>query len=209
MTDLPWIVPPAQATVRRVGTPASGILEIPVLGGLTVEEARLIAELTADDVSAFVLGAQLAEAISKDEDMSHVEAFHLVEDFVGGRPMEGKAAEIRIKYARQLADVAQIYASDGHRTIQASITAIIRIRLNRPGWTIPPNFHNALYNSIWALIRDEQAAENLPPTPVTEDDLGKPQAADGPVSKPTGRRSSGSSPGPTQASSAEPLSAES
>ena len=208
MTDLPWIVPPVQATVRRVGTRASGILEIPILGGLTVEEERLIAELTAEHLSAYVVGAQLAEVIGQAEDMSHVEAFHLVEDFVGGRPMEGKAAEIRIKYARQLADVAQIYASDGHRTIQASITAIIRIRLNRPGWTMPPNFHNALYNGIWALIREEQAAERLPPTPVTEDDLGKPQAADGPASKPTGRGSSGSSPGPTQASSAGKPSAE-
>ena len=202
MTDLPWIVPPAQATVRRVGTPASGILEIPVLGGLGVDEVRMIADLTAEDLSAFVVGAQLAEVIGQAEDMSHVEAFRLVEDFVGGRPMKGKAAEIRIKYAKQLADVAQIYANDGHRTIQASITAIIRIRLNRPGWTMPPGFPNALYDGIWALIREEQAAEKLPPTPVTEEDLGKQRAADGPPSKPTGRRSSGSSPGPTRASSA-------
>lgn len=209
MTNLPWIVPPAPATVRRIGTPASGILEIPVLGGLTVDEARLIAELTAENVSAYVAGAQLAELISQAEEISIVEAFTVVESVVAGKPLTGKAAEIRIRYAEKLQAVASIYASEGHRNIEASITAIIRLRLGVPDWTMPQGFPQVLYDGIWALIRDEQAAERLPATPVTEDDLGKPPAADGSPSKPTGRKSSGSSPAPTRASSGAKRSAES
>ena len=199
--SLPWITAPTEQPPRRIGTPASGVLEIPVLGGLTVEEARLIAELTAEDVSAFVLGAQLAEAISTDEEISLLEAFDLVEAVVAGRPLEGASAEIRIRHAEQLQAVASAYAAGGQRQIEASVTAIVRCRLNQPGWTIPPRFPRVLLDGIWALIREEQAAERLPTAPITEDDLGKPQAADGSPSKPTGRRSSGSSPAPTRASS--------
>lgn len=208
MTDLPWIVPPTPATVRRIGTLASGILEIPVLGGLTVEEGRIIGEITAEDVSAFVLGAQLAEAISKDEQINILEAFDLVEAFVSGKQLEGHSAEIRIRHAEQLQAVATAYSASGQRQIEASVTAVVRCRLGLPGWTIPARFPRVLLDGIWALIRDEQAAENLPPTPVTEDDLGKPPADDGSPSKPTGRRSSGSSPAPTQANSIEPPLAE-
>jgi len=209
MTDLPWITPPqapAQPT-RLVGTEATGTLRIPILGGLTVEEDRIVNELTAEDVNAFVIGAQLAELIAQETGLSLVEAFSLVEDAAAGRPIPDEHAEVRIRHAAQLQRVANALSATGQRTIDASVTAVIRHRLDRPGWTMPAKFHRVLRNQIWQLIQAEQAAERLPASPVSEDDLGKPPGADGSGSEPTGDGSSGVLSTPSQGSSAAKRSA--
>jgi hypothetical protein len=209
MTDLPWVVAPRQNPPRRVGTLDSGILEIPVLGGLTVDESRAIAQLTAEDVSAFVLGAQLADVIAQAEEITQVEAFAIIERAMSGAVLEGKSEEIRLRYAERLEAVTMAYAQTGQRNIEASVTALMRERLGLLGWTMPPDFPRVLLNDIWQLIQDEQAAERLPANRPTEDDLKKQPPANGRRRAPTGPASSGACPMPSPASSTAAATAES
>lgn len=209
MIDIPWAVAPRQNPPRRVGTLDSGILEIPVLGGLTVDESRAIAELTAEDVSAFVLGAELADVIAQAEEISQVEAFAIIEQAMTGAVLEGKAEEIRLRYAKRLEAVTLAYSRTGQRNIEASVTAIMRERLGLTDWVLPPTFPRVLLNDIWQLIQDEQAAESLPANRPTEDDLKKRPPANGRRRAPTGPPSSGACAMPSPDSSSEPATAES
>lgn len=207
MLDLPYAVKPRQHPPRRVGTLDSGILEIPILGGLTVDESTTITELLADDVSAFVQGAQLADAIAQAEEITQPEAFAIIEDVMAGKRLVGKAEAIRLKYAERLEALASVYASAGERNIRASVTAIIRWRLDRPGWVMPPKFPRVLLQDIWQLVMEEQAAERLPANKPTDDDLGKQRPGRGNSRKRTGKASSGGFATATPDSSSETPSA--
>lgn len=209
MLDLPYAVAPRQHPPRRVGTLDSGILEIPVLGGLTVDESTTITELLADDVSAFVQGAQLADAIAQAEQISQPEAFAIIEDVMAGKRLEGKAEAIRLRYAERLEGLATVYAGAGERNIRASVTAIIRWRLDRPGWVMPPKFPRVLLQDIWQLVMDEQAAERLPANKPTDDDLKKQPPVSGKRRERTGKASSGGFATDTQECSTATPSAES
>jgi hypothetical protein len=211
MQSLPFLVQPRQHPPRRVGTLDSGILEIPVLGGLTVEESNTITQLLADDVSAFVLGAQLADAIAQAEDVSQPEAFAIIERVMSGIKLDGKAEEIRVRYAERLEGLSAIYAGAGQRNIEASITAIIRHRLDRPEWGLAQTkaLPRVLLQDIWQLIVDEQAAENLPANRPTDEELKKQRPVSGSRRTQTGKASSGGFAMPTPAPSVEPASAES
>lgn len=191
MLDLPYAVVPRQHPPRRVGTLDSGILEIPVLGGLTVDESTTITELLADDVSAFVQGAQLADAIAQAEQISQPEAFAIIEDVMAGKRLEGQAEAIRLRYAERLEGLATVYAGAGERNIRASVTAIVRHRLDMPGWVMPEGFPRVLLQDIWQLVMDEQAAERLPANKPTDDDLKKQPPVSGKRRERTGRASSG------------------
>jgi hypothetical protein len=206
---LPWIVAPRQNPPRRVGTLDSGILEIPVLGGLTVEEADTIAALSVDDVSAFVQGAQLADAIAKAEEISISEAFAIVEEAINGRATSEQAEAIRLRYASGIEAVTLAYAAAGQRDILASVTAVIRHRLGPLDWVMPVGFPRVLVNDIWQLVRDEQAAEKLPTNRPTEEELGKQPPAAGRRKRRTGTASSGACAMPSQVPSVETPSAES
>jgi hypothetical protein len=211
MQSLPFLVQPRQHPPRRVGTLDSGILEIPVLGGLTVEESNTITQLLADDVSAFVLGAQLADAIAQAEGVSQPEAFAIIERVMSGIKLDGKAEEIRVRYAERLEALSAIYAGAGQRNIEASITAIIRHRLDRPEWGLAQTkaLPRVLLQDIWQLIVDEQAAENLPANRPTDEELKKQRPVSGSRRTQTGKASSGGFAMPTLAPSAETALAES
>lgn len=209
MFDLPFAVAPRQHPPRRVGTLDSGVLDVPVLGGLTVDESTTITELLSDDVSAFVQGAQLADAIAQAEEISQPEAFAIIEDVMAGKRLEGQAEAIRLRYANRLEALATVYASAGQRNIEASVTAIIRHRLERPEWSLEATrkLPRVLLQGIWQLIMDEQTAESLPANKPTDDDLKKQRPERGSSRKRTGRGSSGGFATATQDSSAEQLSA--
>jgi hypothetical protein len=211
MQSLPFLVQPRQHPPRRVGTLDSGILEIPVLGGLTVEESNTITQLLADDVSAFVLGAQLADAIAQAEEITQPEAFAIIERVMSGIKLEDKAEEIRVRYAERLEQLSAIYAGAGQRNIEASITAIIRHRLDRPEWGLADTkaLPRVLLQDIWQLIVDEQAAENLPANRPTDEELKKQRPVSGSRRSRTGKASSGGFAMPTPVPSAEPALAES
>lgn len=193
MTVLPFVQSPAEQTTRRLGTPTSGILEMPVIGGLTVDESAIISELLATQQSAFVTGAGAADVIAKSEEISLTEAFQIIEKAVMGRPLEGAADQIRIRHADRIAEVAKVYAKAGQVNMEATVTALIRCRLNLPEWSVADTkgLHKALFDAIWELAQEEQTAEAMPSSPPSEEDLGKQPAATGPSRKPTGKRSSG------------------
>ena len=192
MPTLPFVQAPEAPKTRRLGTPASGILEMPVLGGLTVGESAVISELLANEQSSFVKGAQIADAIAKAEQISISEAFNIIEGAISGRQLEERAEEIRTKHAALIQEVAQVYASAGQRNMDATVTALIRCRCNLPDWSIQDTRKEkrVLFNAIWQLAQEEIEAENMPAEPPTDEELGKPPAADGAVAKRTGRRSS-------------------
>jgi hypothetical protein len=204
MTGLPYIQPPQTFPPRRIGNKASGILEVPILGGLTVEEADTMAELLAGEASPFVAEAEAAEAMAAAEECSIMEAYQVVRDGMAGEPLTDPPAEaMRLRHAGRIDAVASLYQAAGRRNMRAAATAIIRHRLNRPEWTMAETLKlpRLLREGIWQLVRDEQDAESLPVEPVTEDDLKKPPADDGDPSEPTGPQSSGACPMPSPTSS--------
>jgi hypothetical protein len=193
MSALPFVQAPAAPATRRLGTAASGILELPVLGGFTVGEAALMSQLLAKEQSAFVKGAQIADAIAKAEEISISEAFAIIESAIGSAPLEAKAEAIKTRHAAAIEEVARIYASSGQRNMEATVTALIACRCNLPDWSVDDtrSLHQALFQQIWALAQEEEKAEARPTNPPTEDELGKQQPANTSATKPTGKKSSG------------------
>ena len=204
MSDLPWAIAPRQQPPRRIGNESSGVLEVPVFGGLTVQEAATVSELLAGDVTAFVAGAQAADAIAQAEGITVVEAFSIVEKSVSGIKLEDEQAEsIRLRHAERIDSVAAIYHRTGQSNMEASVTAIIRHRLDRPAWSLGETrkLPQVLLQGIWQLIIDEQAAEKMPAEKATEEELKKPLPATGKRRKQTGPASSGACAMPTPAPS--------
>jgi hypothetical protein len=200
MTGLPYIKPPQTFPPRRIGNDASGILEVPVLGGLTVEESDTMARLQADDVSPFVIEVETAAAMAAAEECSIMEAYKVVKDGTAGLPLDNPLAEaMRLRHARQIDEVAKVFNAAGSRTMTAGVTAIIRHRLGRPDWTVAETLKlpRQLRKSLWQLVTDEQDAEALPVEPVTEEDLKKPPVGDGSPSEQTGEPFSGGCATPT------------
>jgi hypothetical protein len=191
---LPFITPPATPTKRRVGNERCGVLELEVRGGLTVGESATIAELLAGEQSSFVRGAQIADAIAKEESLSLTEAFQIIESAISGRNLEPEADAIRIKHATRIEEVAVVYAKAGQRNIEATVTGMIRSRCSLPDWTLEDtrNLDKALFDGIWQLAQEEQTAEAMPSNPPSEDDLKKPQPVTAKRKAPTGLKSSGS-----------------
>ena len=192
MSSLPFVVAPIKPQMRRVGNEISGVLEIPVLGGITVGEAAVTAELLAMEQSSFAAGARLADAIAKEENISINEAFHIIESAVFARELEPDADAIRIRHIARIEEVARIYTASGQRNMEATVTAMLRCRLDLPNWSLADTrtLHRKLFEDLWQLARQEQDAEDIPTPPVSEDDLKKPQPEPKTPPKRTGRKSS-------------------
>ena len=148
----------------------------------------------ATEQSSFVQGARIADAIAKAENISISEAFNIIEQSVRGADLEPQADAIRIRYAAQIEDVARVYANAGKRNMTATVTALIRCRLNLPAWSLDDTatLLEPLFNDIWELAEFEQSAEDAPAPDAPDDDLlGKPPEESGSGMKRTGRRSRG------------------
>lgn len=210
MTGLPYVKPPQAFPPRRIGNDASGILDVPVLGGLTVQEVDTIADLLADDISPQVAEAEAAVAMAAVEGCTIMEAYQVVRDSIPGEPLDDpRAEEMRLRHAGRIDAVVGAWNVAGRRNAHAAVTAIIRHRLGMPEWTPAETAQlpRLLQEGLRQLIRDEQDAEALPAEPLTEDDLKKPPTAGGDPNKPTGPESSGASATPTPASGADQPSA--
>jgi hypothetical protein len=159
-----------------------------------VGESATIAELLAGEHSSFVRGAQIADAIAKEESLSLTEAFQIIDSAISGRSLEPAADAIRIKHAARIEEVAVVYAKAGQRNIEATVTGLIRSRCNRPAWSLDDTrkLDKVLFDAIWQLAQDEQTAEAMPSNPPSEDDLKKPQPVTAKRKAPTGAKSSGS-----------------
>lgn len=190
---LPFIQAPATPRTRIVGNAEAGTLEFPILGGLTVGESAVMAEILANEQSSFVKGAQIADLIAKEENISLLEAFQLIENSIGGKDLEPAADAMRLKHATRIEEVARIYTASGQRNMEAGVTALIRCRLDQPDWSVEDTrkLKRRLFNDIYDILLEEQAAENTETSPPTEAELGKPQAEAGNERRPTGKKSSG------------------
>jgi hypothetical protein len=209
---LPFIQAPAETVTRRCGNAVSGIIELPVLGGLTIGETALINQLLVMEQSSFVKGAQIADAIAKEEsvrlkrEFSLTEAFQIVENAVAGRLLEPEAQEIRTRHAAKIEEVARVFAASGLMNMQATVTALLNQRMNLPSWCMEDTLklHRALFDDIWDLAQEEQQAEDMPSNPPTEEELKKPQPEAQTGIKRRGKRSSMTLPTATPANSTEP-----
>lgn len=190
---LPFVQPPAPVSKRRVGNASTGILEIDVRNGLTVDESNTIADLLNAEQSSLVAGAKLAEAIAAEEKISISEAFQIIESTIMGRTLEPAANEISLRHATKIQEVHRIYNASSRRTTEATVTAILRHRCKLPTWTLDDTrgLDRALFDDLWKLALDEQEAESMPSTPPSEADLKKPQPETPAKQKPTGTKSSG------------------
>jgi hypothetical protein len=202
---LPFLKAPTAPTTRDVGTAESGILRFPVLGGLTVQESIVIDELLAQRPNAFVEAAKVATTISTAESITAVEAFTVIERAVGVQELEPEAQALRLKYADQINHVISIFSASNQHTTEAAVTALIRCRLDRPSWSVDDTrtLHRRLLKDIYDLYLDELDAENNPTSPVSEEELGKPQPASGRRPKRTGPKSPTSSSTTTPANTTE------
>lgn len=211
MTTLPFITAPAAPRTRDVGNSESGILRLPLLGGITVQEAITIDELLADQPNAFVEAAKISEAISKEEGITLVEAFTVIERSLSGNEQEPEAEALRIKHASRIQKVINVFAASTQRTKEAAVTALVRHRLALPEWALADTcaMHRRLLNDIYAVYQDELAAENNDTPPVSDEELGKQPPATGGQRKPTGRRSRTTSSTTSPASTTEAPSAQS
>lgn len=187
---LPFVVPPAPKASCRVGNNRCGVLEIELLGGLTVGESATISELLAKEQSSFVLGAKIADGIATQEKISISEAFAIIEDSISGKTLEPEAEAIRVRHADSIQEVAALYAHAGQRNMEASVTALVRSRLAQPEWSMEDtrSMDQALFADIWEIVQQEQMAEDNEAEPVTEEELGKPQPEPGKDQKPTGKK---------------------
>jgi hypothetical protein len=196
---LPFIQAPPKQTTHQCGNSQSGIIEMPVLGGLTIGESALIDSLLIMEQSEFTKASQVADAIAKEEsarlgrEFSLTEAFQLVRKAVAGQELEPQAEEIRIRHAVKIESVARAFADAGIRTMEATVTALVNKRLDLPNWGLDDTrkMHRVLFNDIWDLAQTEHAAEQMPVNPPTEDDLKKPQPGVATGSKRRGTKSSG------------------
>lgn len=205
MRSLPFITAPAAPTTREVGNAESGILRFSVLGGLTVAESALMDELLAEKPSAFVEAAKIAALIAKDEDISLVEAFTVIERSVSGGEQEPAAEAMRIKHAERIDKVIRIFSQNTGFTQEAAVTALIRCRLDQPEWTTSDtrSLSRRLYQEIYTLYLDELDAEANETSPVSEEELGKQPPGSGGKRKRTGPKSDTTSSTSSPASTAE------
>ena len=181
---------PAKPKIKVIGNQTVGIIEVPLLGGLTIEEDETIAEVIdgADDV--VVLAAQKAQAIALAEEITDVEAYRVIEDSVFFRDLEEKAKGIAIRHAEAIGLVRTAYKLMGTLRRKATVTALLKHRLGQTG--IPEGFPRVLFDALATIAEEEAAAERMPSEPMTAEALGKPPEATRARKRPTGQKDTGS-----------------
>ena len=198
MINLPYAVPPQpQQPHRRIGTPASGMLDVPILGGIAVKEAKTVEALLANQRSTFVVEASVAEEIATAENITILEAYSIVTEAARGRELtDPRAKEIALRYAEQINSITRAYSEIGGETMEAWAVAMIRHRLGQPDCTLADvrAMPRVLLQGLWGVVVDEQDAEKQPSEPVTEADLKKLPPADGDDPLPIGTQFSGDLP---------------
>lgn len=209
MIDLPYVIQPQpQQPPRRIGTAASGMLDIPILGGITVDEARTAEDLLADQPTTFVVEAIAADAIATAEDISIVEAYSIVTEAAGGKKSEDPTVNaIRMRHAARIDAVVRAYNEIGRNSMEAWAVTMIRHRLGQPGCAVADvrAMPRVLLQGLWGVVADEKDCEKTLPEPAaSEADLKKPRPDDGDgLKQPIGTPSSGDSPTDSLDSSTE------
>jgi hypothetical protein len=194
--QIPWVVQPATRTTKRLGNDSTGIIEMPVCGGLLTGEDRLIGELIAEQGDLQKAEAELCDLIATSEGITLMEARQIILNYANNAEQDPAAAAIADKHAAAIATYQALTRSYGYLLMDATVTALMVGRLGMKGWTIEDTRNSdqmtrGLYLAIWEFAQEEAAAERGEKSEVTEESLGKPSAAP-PARKRTGKSSSGS-----------------
>ena len=164
--------------MQRCGNEQTGILEFPILGGLTVGESQIISQLSGSQESSLAESARLAQQIAKAESISLAEAFGVIEKSLSGTLDDPKQMELVERHQETIDKLRVFFAQQGVKTQTATVTALIRCRLNLPDWDDMAHLPKALFDAIWEFAQSEMAQEEQEPaSPPTEEELGKPQGA--------------------------------
>lgn len=174
MNGLPFVQQPAKPKTQRCGNAQSGILEFPILGGLTVGESKTIAKLVGNTNAVFIASAKVAHRIAENEGITMTEAFSLVESTLGGQALEPKADAAVKRNSEDIDELRSLCAEHGTKTERALVIALVRSRLNLPDWDDVDAMHQSLFNDIAVFgVAEQNAEENEAAEPPTEEDLKK------------------------------------
>ena len=189
---LPYVQLPA-ALHRRIGNESSGIIEMGIRGGITIKESRMISAMLVEHESTLVAGAKFAEAIATAENITITEAFDIVQAAVRGADLETEARAIMLRHAAEIERIANLLQRSNDLPDEATVTVLIRTRCNLPEWSHADTLtlDGAIFRGILRFAAEEQAAENMPASPPTEDELKKPPQDSAETPKRHGTRSSG------------------
>lgn len=178
MSGLPFVQKPATPKTRRCGNAKSGIVEFPVLGGLTVGETKTMTQITGNQNTVFIASAKCATRIAEKEGITLEEAFNLVKSSMEGQALEGQAEEAYKRNQNDIDKLRELCMEQGNLSQRALVIALVRSRLNMPDWSKANDdvdeLHNVLFQEIAAFGAEEQAAEETEAAePPTEEALKK------------------------------------
>jgi hypothetical protein len=193
---IPFVVKPSTHSTKRLGNESTGIIEMPVRGGLLTGEDRLIGELIAEKGDLQKAEAELCDLIATGEGITLLEARQIILNHANNVEQEPEAAAIAEKHEAEIATYQALTRSSGYLLMDATVTALMVGRLGMTGWTLDDTRNSdqmtrGLYLAIWEFAQEEAAAERGERADVSEESLGKPSAAT-PARKRTGKSSSGS-----------------
>ena len=187
MASLPFVQAPKEPELRRCGNEQTGILEFPVLNGLTVGEGEIIEKLSDSQAGTLEVSARVAQSVARKEKITLTEAFGVIEKALAGQELEPAQEKLVERHSADIDELRMFFAQQGAKTQTATVTALIRCRLNLPKWDDMAHLPRALFNEIWAFAEEEIAAEGQGTVHVpTEEELTKPQAAHSNGKAPTG-----------------------
>lgn len=174
--DLPFVVAPPKRKCERVGSKATGILELPVLGSLQVAEVIDVSDLLSGDERGPVVAAKLAQRISAEQEISLLEAYTLVEQAAVGAELSAEQEALRLEYLSEIAELTQTYIHTGRQRMLASVTALIRHRLERPEWSLEQTkqLGQPLMEALFSFFeRERTAADTQSAAPPSEEEIKK------------------------------------
>lgn len=146
---LPFVVQPRfEPIVAKVGTEASGVIEIPRLGYLTVAEKAFVQTAMSGDTGLSAIYS-LSARISREKDKPQVTVF---QDIAAGK--ESYLAE----YEEEIATAAASMGAFQEKQTIIQATCLLIMRLD-PKWTVEDSLelHPDVLEGLMELYSDEDA----------------------------------------------------
>lgn len=189
-TKLPFVELPAAPATKRVGDVSTGILEIPVYGDFLVGETSYIEERMSQFESLTVRAAQVAEVIANRESITIGEAYAVVERSLLGQLESDQDRLLGARYAADIAGLETLFAVTGRHRVDATVTAILRYRLN-PEWTEEDTgrLTRRQREVIYQFAEEERIG--IEAAPMTDEELTEAAKGESKAKKPTGGASTG------------------
>ncbi|MBD2005615.1 MULTISPECIES: hypothetical protein [Cyanophyceae] len=197
MKKLPFKITPKQNT-KLVGDEASGVLEIPVLGGLKVGEQIAVDEAIRSLPNTFAEASRLAVKVDAEQELGDLLfAFDIVatpsweeyqKEEIEILQSEGKLSpkeaqkrqseleakakifrQCRIRYAPDILALNANSEQAGRAKQLAAVSAILAHRVD-DSWTTEDSkdLSDALFQKIWEFAQDEMTGEAEPEKPTAE-----------------------------------------